>query len=284
MPVFFKTRKNKRHTNQDSYLCMEYRVNHEAMMQVFVIADGMGGLDCGELASSMAVERWILHLQKFTMSKEFLGRSLNEQIKRLENFSYAVIETVNKEIYQEFSDRGLTGGTTLTAGILYWDTLLLTNCGDSPAYFYRKSDDSFRKITKDQNAAEQLVREGKIQRSSDEYEKQKNLLTDYLGKYRRSEPVVSTHRFQEGDRLLLGSDGAFGTLEESQIRTLLEKKRKTPEQVPDSIFEAANRAGEEDNQTLIYYYKEEKLENRELKKKEKRSLFGRRQAVKTCTR
>lgn len=284
MPVFFETRKNKRHTNQDSYLCMEYRVNHEAMIRVFVIADGMGGLACGELASSMAVERWILHLQKFTMSKEFLGKSLNDQMKQLEKFSYEVVEKINKEIYQEFSDRGLTGGTTLTAGILYWDTLILTNCGDSPAYFYRKSDDSFRKITKDQNAAEQLVREGRIQRSSVEYEKQKNLLTDYLGKYRKSEPVVSTYRFQEGDRLLLGSDGAFGTLGELQIRTLLEKKESTPEQVPVSIFDAANRQGEEDNQTLIYYYKEEKIADKETKKKEKRSLFGRRQAVKTCTR
>ena len=83
MPVYFESRKNKRKMNQDYHLYMEYRVNHEAMIRTMLVADGMGGLSCGELAASLAGEKWMLKLQKMTISDKFLGRSLNEQIEQL---------------------------------------------------------------------------------------------------------------------------------------------------------------------------------------------------------
>lgn len=279
MPVYFESRKNKRSTNQDYHLFMEYRINHEAMIRIFLVADGMGGLACGELASSLAGEKWLLKLQKFTMSKEFLGRSLNEQIENLKRFSYQAVEEINEEVYRELSDRGITGGTTLTTGILYWDTLILANCGDSPAYLYQKKGNSFVSLSREQNAAEELLKEGKVTKDSPEYRRHKHLLTDYIGKYRRAEPHVTLVPFCAGDMLLIGSDGAFGNLQENQIKNIVKEKEHAPEQIVRDILSASEQLGEEDNQTLIVYMEEPK-ENIIEKKKGKWSLFQKRQAVK----
>ena len=54
MAVYFESKKNKRRMNQDYHLYMEYRVNHEAMIRTMLVADGMGGLSCGETASRLA--------------------------------------------------------------------------------------------------------------------------------------------------------------------------------------------------------------------------------------
>lgn len=259
MPVYFESRKNKRRVNQDHHLYMEYRVNHEAMIKVFVVADGMGGLSCGEMASSLASEKWILKLQKLTMSKEFLGKSITEQIELLKMFSFNVIEEINEEVYQELINQGIEGGTTLTTGILFFHNLILANCGDSPAYYYHGKEKSLVKVSKDQNVAEELVRQGKTTKNSSIYLQKKNMLTDYIGKYRKAVPHVCTLSFEPGDMLFLGSDGAFGELKEEELRKILLAKEEHPEQIVKEIMNASERMGEEDNQTLVLYTEEKEI-------------------------
>ena len=243
-------------------------MNHEAMIRTMLVADGMGGLACGEIASALAGEKWILKLQKLTLSKDFLGKSLNEQIEKLKQFSYHVMQEINEEVYQELSNKGVTGGTTLTAAILYWDTLIFSNCGDSPAYYYGKEDLRFYKISKEQNAAEELLREGKVEKDSAEYWKHKHMLTDYIGKYRKAMPKIALIPFKKGDCLLIGSDGAFGKLDENTIKNCILHHYETPERMIRYIMEKAEKQGEEDNQTLLCYIEEtEKKETSPSKEK-----------------
>ena len=277
MPVYFESRKNKRKMNQDYHLYMEYRVNYEAMIRTMLVADGMGGLSCGELAASLAGEKWMLKLQKMTISDKFLGRSLNEQIEQLKTFAYSGIQEINEEVYQELSNLGVTGGTTLTAAILYWDTLIFSNCGDSPAYYYHKDKNEFYKISKEQNAAQELLREGKVKKDSLEYWKHKHMLTDYIGKYRMAKPYVTAIPFWKGDLILLGSDGAYGRLSDEKIESFVFADYDNPERILKNIMNEAEKQGEEDNQTLLCYKTEvEKSEP----VKEKRGFFKKRQAVK----
>lgn len=269
MPVYFESRKNRRRVNQDHHLYMEYRVNHEAMIKVFVVADGMGGLSCGELASSLAVEKWILKLHQLTMSKDFLGKSITEQIESLKMFSFSVVEEINQEVYQELSNQGVNGGTTLTAGILFFHHLILTNCGDSPAYYYHEKEKSLIKISKDQNVAEELLRQGKTTKNSSMYMQKKHMLTDYIGKYREAVPHVCALSFQPGDTLILGSDGAFGELSEEIIRKIVIHNEAHPEQIIKDILNESEKMGEEDNQTLILYTEEKVMEKKEEAPKKK---------------
>ncbi|MDO4556059.1 MAG: SpoIIE family protein phosphatase [Lachnospiraceae bacterium] len=277
MPVYFESRKNKRQINQDCHFYMEYRINHEALLRIFVIADGMGGLSKGERASGLAARKWILKLQTMTLSEEFLNKTLTEQIENLKRFSYRSVQEINDEVYQELTDEGIEGGTTLTVGILFWDTLILTNCGDSPAYLYQK-DGNFLKLTRDQNVAEELVRQQKITRDSAIYEQKKHMLTDYIGKYRKSSPSVVSIEYQKGDILLMGSDGAFGNLKEEELKDLIYKGKTRLGELIGMIFRKAEEAGEEDNQTMIVYQEEEKQEEKKDAPKRK-GLFWKRQAV-----
>ena len=279
MPVFFETRTNRRQVNQDRYFYMEYRVNHEAMLKVFLVADGMGGLSKGEKASAMASEKWLLKLQKMTLSEEFLGRTLTEQIEALKRFSYRAVQEINEEVYRELMDQGIEGGTTLTAGILFWDTLILSNCGDSPAYLL-KEDGSLLRLTRDQNVAEELGRQGKITRDSSTYEQKKHMLTDYIGKYRKAAPSVISVEYQKGEILLFGSDGAFGEVGEEDLRAILLREKNQPEQVIGAVFRRAEELGEEDNQTMILYLEEREKEEKEKEVSTKRKgLFWKRRAV-----
>ena len=281
MPVYFESRKNKRRTNQDYHLYMEYRVNHEAMIKAMLVADGMGGLACGEVASELAGQKWMLKLHQMTMSKDFLGKSLNEQIEQLKYFSFSVVKEINEEVYQELSDKGITGGTTLSTAILYWDTLIFSNCGDSPAYYYNGQEKKFAKLSREQNAAEELLAEGKVRKNSPEYWKHKNMLTDYIGKYRQSNPYIAAIPFKKEDCILIGSDGAYGRLDEADIGGLIEQHYHMPDRLIKNIMEEAEKQGEEDNQTLLCYI-EEISEQRTEAPKSRRGFFRKRQAVKSC--
>lgn len=266
MPVYFESRTNKRKVNQDRHFYVEYRINHEALIKVFLVADGMGGLAKGEKASQMAAEKWLLKLQKTTLSGEFLGKSLTEQIECLKRFSYRAVREINEEVYRELTDQGIEGGTTLTAAILFWDTLILSNCGDSPAYLFQK-EGGILKLTKDQNVAEELLRQGKIVKDSDDYEQKKHMLTDYIGKYRPAVPAVVSLDYQKGDILFLGSDGAFGSLREDELKEIVQREQERPEKIIGAVFRKAEGLGEEDNQTMILYMEEKEEKIKETKKK-----------------
>ena len=108
-----------------------------------------------------------------------------------------------------------------------------------------------------------MVREGKTARGSVLYYQNKNRLLDYLGKRKECIPYCSVFQAEEAEGILMGSDGAFGDLTLEEIQSVLCNCER-PQKVIGRIFEKAREAGEEDNQTAIFYLKKEK----EKKKKE----------------
>ncbi len=249
MGIFLESRKNRRKNNQDNYWYMEYRINLEAALKVYLIADGMGGLEKGEKFSKLAIELWQHKLLDFIMGEKFSGCSLKAQIDELSSFSYRVMQEINEEVYQYGLDNGIYGGTTLTTAILFWDQLIVANCGDSPAFLL--VEDKLRRLTVEHNVAEQLIRTHKIERGSETYYQKKNLLTDFIGKYAPVEPHVIRLPYHEEDLLLMGSDGAFGDiLEDELLNILLENE---DEKIIPTILDYVVQKGENDNQTMILY-------------------------------
>ncbi len=277
MGIFLESRKNKRKNNQDNYCYMEYRINLEAALKVYLVADGMGGLEKGEKFSKLAIETWQHKLLQFIMGEQFSGCSLKEQIDGLYAFSYNVMQEINEEVYQYGLDNGIYGGTTLTTAILFWDQLIVANCGDSPAFLL--CEGKLRRLTMEHNVAEQLIRTNKIERGSKTYHEKKNLLTDFIGKYAPAEPHVIRLPYREEDLLIMGSDGAFGDILESELLEILLENED--EKMIPTILDYVAQKGENDNQTMILYRgkneaKEayiEKVEEdeKEKKKKEKKN-------------
>ena len=159
MAFFFASEINRRSSNEDSYCQMEIRMNAEAAVKAMVVADGMGGLSGGKYYSEAAVNLWYQELLQILMSDRFKGNPLDRQIEILQEFSEEIYSKLNQRLYKKGLDAGIKGGTTLSAVIHFWDTFIVSNCGDSP--IYRIKNGTIELISEVQNVAEEMVREGK---------------------------------------------------------------------------------------------------------------------------
>lgn len=276
MAFFFASEINRRSSNEDSYCQMEIRMNDEAAVRAMVVADGMGGLSGGKYYSEAAVNMWYQELLSTIMSERFRGNPLDRQIDILQEFSKEIYGKLNQTLYKRGLDAGIKGGTTLSAVIHFWDTVIISNCGDSPIYALK--DGHLRLLSEIQNVAEKMVREGKTTAGSVLYYQNKNRLLDYLGKRAESHPYCTVLPSRDIDGILAGSDGAFGDLTTEELASAI-SSCKRPQEVIRQIFEKSRAAGEEDNQTAVFYLMREKEGNKEkelqfpktaLKQKEKK--------------
>lgn len=256
MAFYYSSEINKRSVNEDSYCNMEIRMNHEAAVSAMVVADGMGGLSAGKRYSEGAINLWYEELVKTVMGDGFRDGSLPQQIDTLMEFSRQIYGKINRELYKKGMDAGVKGGTTLSAAIHFWDTWIISNCGDSPIYTMKNG--TLTLISDIQNVANQLVKKGMTKVGSTLFYQNKNRLTEYLGKREDVHPYWIRISDDKADSLLLGSDGAFGDLSESQIESIF-NQQKMPQDLLKDLFEQARNGGEEDNQTAVLFVDENKM-------------------------
>ncbi|MCA1833481.1 MAG: Stp1/IreP family PP2C-type Ser/Thr phosphatase [Actinomycetota bacterium] len=212
-----------RERNEDSYL---------ASHPLYVVADGMGGHRGGAVASSMAVE-----VLSGMPQRDPAG--LPERVRE-----------ANRAVFErQASDRAVAGmGTTVTAAVLDGSTLHLAHVGDSRAYLLR--DGELRQLTEDHTLVHRMVQEGKISEEEAHTHPQRSILTRALGVDRDVEVDELTVDVQEGDHVLLCSDGLTGMMRDESVREILEGHRD-PQEAAEMLVDAANRAGGLDNITVV---------------------------------
>ncbi len=215
-----------RQGNEDSYLI------HNGL-QLFAVADGMGGHRAGEVASHAA-----------------LG-ALRDVLNENPNLSLTdAVGLANDAVYQmAVADPSLQGmGTTLTAVRMDGAAALLGHVGDSRAYLLR--DDQLLRITEDHSFVDQLRREGRITEEQAATHPQRSILTRALG----IEPGVPVDPGQvdllDGDRLLLCSDGLHALVRDPVIHDILRRETQ-PQAASEALVAAANAAGGDDNITAV---------------------------------
>ncbi len=257
MAFYFASEKNKREINEDSYCQMELRINLEASISAMVVADGMGGLAGGKFYSETALELWYRGLLDTMMGEGFRDCSLHQQIDALTEFSENIFEKINRQLYKKGLDTGARGGTTLSAAIHFWDTWIISNCGDSPVYGMKNGELSL--LGEIQNVASQMVKKGTTKEGTTLFYQNKNRLTEYLGKRSEVHPCCVRLPQDAVDMILMGSDGAFGNLSLLEIETFLHERRPSRQMLTE-LFELAKASGEEDNQTAILFVGEKNTE------------------------
>ncbi len=204
---------------------------------MFVVADGMGGHQAGEVAALMAVE----HLAANTEPG-----SLDELV--------TLVEQANESIYDRATgDPSMRGmGTTVVAlaGLELADgpAIGVVNVGDSR--LYRRANEALVQITEDHSLVETLVRDGRLTREEAAVHPQRNIVTRALGIDRRVladswllTPVV-------GDRYLLCSDGLFNELSAREIHSILDEI-EDPDAAAETLVSGACAAGGHDNVTVV---------------------------------
>ncbi|HEX4751544.1 MAG TPA: Stp1/IreP family PP2C-type Ser/Thr phosphatase [Solirubrobacterales bacterium] len=205
---------------------------------VFVIADGMGGAQAGEVASKTSVEAFEAGLPEGPPE-----RVLKE-----------TIEGANRAIHRlARTDQNLTGmGTTTTAAILDEgaEEVAIGHVGDSRAYRLRRG--KLERLTRDHSLVEEMRRKGQLTEAQAEDHPQRSIITRALGPEPEVEVDLQTVPAQAGDIFLICSDGLTSMLDDEHIERLLARATSMPNAVR-ALVDEANRAGGRDNISVIAF-------------------------------
>jgi protein phosphatase len=219
----------QRNANEDSLF---------ARARLFVVADGMGGAQAGEVASKTAAE---------SFDRE-LPEAAPEQVLR------ETIELANRTIHERAgSDPDLAGmGTTITAAIvdLESEEVAIGHVGDSRAY--RLRGNKFERLTRDHSLVEEMRRKGQLTDAQAEDHPQRSIITRALGPEPEVEVDLQTVPAQAGDVFLICSDGLTTMLGDEQIGRLLARATSMQSAVR-ALVDEANRAGGRDNITVVAF-------------------------------
>ena len=218
-----------RQQNEDSFLDEE---------TLFVVADGMGGHNAGEVASALAVTT--------LKAGARLGIDTTEDFREL-------VQQANSAIYTASLDDSTQSGmgTTVTAlSIVEGEEprVLVANVGDSRAYLWRSG--ALSRLSVDHSYVQELVNEGIITPEAARVHPRRNIVTRALGIDRSVNVDVFTHFVRTGDRIVLCSDGLVDEVADVEIARVL-GQHTDPQETAEALVMVANTNGGRDNTTVI---------------------------------
>lgn len=211
---------------------------------LYIVADGMGGYEKGELASSLAVRELAAHvLNKFYLpSIANLNNNLDISIQEL-------MQDGVMKAHQTIRQDALGSGTTLTAAFILGDHLTICHVGDSRAYSIQP-DGHLQLLTHDHSLVKRLEEIGQITPDEASIHPKRNLLYRALGQGEPFDPDITNMQVVEGYQLLICSDGLWGVISESQMSDIIGLSN-SPQVACQSLIDAANAAGGPDNISAI---------------------------------
>jgi len=233
-----------RENNEDSY-----RVVPD--LNLFVLSDGMGGLECGEVASRMAVDTVVEHCRKGqeNPSIPLTGpriEGVSETTNRLASAIRVANGAVNSAAQQNSTGRPM--GATVVVVQFADERMSLAHVGDSRAY--RLRGDDFEQLTRDHSFVAEQMRQGRMTAQEADSSKLHNVLIRALGVDPEVEVDASEELVLEGDTVLLCSDGLTRELTDSQIAAVLRETEEADE-AAKRLVDLAKQAGGGDNITAI---------------------------------
>lgn len=206
-----------------------------------VVCDGMGGAKGGEIASSIATSE---------ISKMF-DDALKENTlsgKNLKSIMELSVIKAGEEIYNtSLKDGNLTGmGTTVVASLIYNNVLHVVHIGDSRVYIVNKS--GINQITTDHSVVQEMVNNGEITKEEASIHPNKNIITRALGIKQKSLPDYNKYNLDDGDAVLMCTDGLTNELSDEEIYKIFISS--APQDIPDRLINEANNRRGSDNITV----------------------------------
>ena len=210
---------------------------------VYVVADGVGGNNSGEVASRTAVEK----IAGFVNDNDIRELSQTDDIF---SFMADALSVANSAIYNLGTGskkyRGMA--TTVVMAYLFKGGAYIANIGDSRAYLFRQN--TLKRITKDHTYVNELIDKGVITEDEAESHRQKNVITKALGAEPEAEPDFYKVPLYSGDILMLCTDGLYGEVGEEKIRKVLDAGSNMNDTCAE-LVDLAIRAGGRDNITVV---------------------------------
>ncbi len=224
----------KKRINDDSLLVHELTENKAYLKKgnLYIIADGVGGLSKGDIASKTAVEN--IKKYYYSLKSTNLKRSLSKAIKK-----------ANLEILSLSSEEDKMC-TTVVCLAIKDNKIFVANVGDSRAYLLR--DGKLVKLSQDHSYVAERVRLGELTEEEARVHPRKNIILRCLGDSEKLKVDMFSYKIIKGDKLLLCSDGLWGELPHKK---LVELVKIESEKAIIQLIEEANKAGGNDNISVI---------------------------------
>lgn len=224
-----------RNSNQDCVFCEENEIGR--FSNLFLVADGMGGHQAGDLASRLCINEIVTQI------------STMEARTPVGAFEMA-IEAANTKVYQKSLESiAFSGmGTTLVGTMVEGNTAYIVNIGDSRLYILHET---LQQITVDHSLVEEMVQSGEIQKEEMRTHPNKNIITRALGTDTHVRPDYFEVKVEEGDVILLCSDGLTNMVEDAAIEATIRECKDDMKLAGESLVQQANEAGGKDNISVI---------------------------------
>ena len=235
--VGFKTDQGKlREDNEDALFVLPQQ-------QIYIVADGVGGHNSGELASRMTAS----YMAQYVSINPIADAKGKRELKR---YFKACFEGANDLIFKKAAAEPHCFGMATTAVLCYLKgkTAYVVNVGDSRAYLIR--DGVLRQITEDHTCVQELINQGLITPEEAEKRPDKNMITRAIGGEETIKPDFFDFEVYKGDVIILCTDGLYGELSNENILAIA-KKSKTMRSFAGNLVNEANKAGGRDNITAV---------------------------------
>ena len=231
----------KRRNNEDSFV-----INGDFALAM--VADGMGGHNAGEVASSIATETTNNKFQ-ILIRDGVVPPVVREKFPLKANQLAHALELANAAIYDASLAAGKNGmGTTATAALLLDDNIYIAHVGDSRAYLIR--DYKLKQLTDDHSFVMESVRKGLMTLEQAEASPFKNIITRALGSKENPEVDLIEHEVKPGDRIVLCTDGLFKCVTEEEMLKIVSSTDDNLDAC-DDLIEFGNSHGGPDNITVV---------------------------------
>ncbi len=217
---------------------------NETQFGLFMVADGMGGYEYGEIASSVAARA----TTQYILSKVYLPH-VNPEGDAPQESLQEIIETGILKAQQLVRTRAPGGGTTLTAALLIGDQVTIAHVGDSRAYFVHPGG-RIELLTHDHSLVHRLVELGQITEEEALIHPNRNVLYRAIGQPEPFKPDIQTFQMPHPGYLMICSDGLWGTVDDAKMMRIVSDS-KNPSEACSKLVEAANETGGPDNISVV---------------------------------
>ncbi|MDT8306839.1 MAG: Stp1/IreP family PP2C-type Ser/Thr phosphatase [Anaerolineae bacterium] len=232
----FRTDKGRVRENNQDFVAWREPDTQEARDRdgwLYLLADGAGGMDAGELASRYATERLLEHYVEGAGERDW-GLRLHRAML-----------AANSDLRQLSASQAAQNrmATTMVAAVIAGDKAYIGNVGDSRAYLWRAG--ALQQITRDQSLVAKLVEEGAITEEEAATHPRRHVILYSLGSVRDPQVDIYELTLNAGDQILLCSDGLTAHVEDDELAAILGEQ--DPEEASAALVQLANERGGQDN-------------------------------------
>jgi serine/threonine protein phosphatase PrpC len=236
-----------RERNEDSYLAMDITLQNDdglTPLGLYIVADGMGGHQKGEVASSLAVQVSAHHIIQDVFLPFLSGHEQDGSRRPINEALIQAVQAANIAVHQQVPE----AGTTLTVALVFGRRVYVAHVGDSRAYIFNQA--SLRQITQDHSLVARLVELGQATPEEALTHTHRNVLYRAVGQAGSLEVDTYMQPLPVGSCLLLCSDGLWGMVADEEIAHIL-TYAPTPHKALEQLATTANQNGGDDNITAV---------------------------------